>query len=203
LAENIGRFMMVWNVLERELDGSFHTLFHTDPTLAMCLYANLQAKQKIDILSSAVTMSSEALGKRLTTTAHAILRRASVLSSEARNTVAHGQLRAFRETEDDRPTWQLVRHFGRKKATIVIHPGQSQHWAQQGKTTLLLAQRWRTCAAKMHLRLDHLSSDDLEEVCLTQIQSSKPSRIRRRRHPPPRKGGSVDRQARLARWPRT
>lgn len=47
LAENIGRFMLVWNILERELDGSFHTIFHTDPTIAICLYANLQAKQKL------------------------------------------------------------------------------------------------------------------------------------------------------------
>lgn len=136
-----------------------------------------------------------ALGARLTATAHTLLKHAADLNAEARDTIAHGQLRAFRETEYGRPAWQLVRHVARKRATIVVHSGQSRHWAQQGRVVLRLAQRWRTCAAKMHPRLGHLSSDDLAKVCLAQFRASKPSRTRRHRRPPPRKAGSMDRQA--------
>jgi hypothetical protein len=73
LEQNIGGFFVAWGVLEREFDTAYPVSFHTNPTLAACLYANLATKAKLDSLKSAVSMLAEALGPRLTSRAHAFL----------------------------------------------------------------------------------------------------------------------------------
>jgi hypothetical protein len=201
--ENIGCFIVAWGILERELDVAFPVLFRTDATLAICLYANLGTKAKLDIIASAVTMLSTQLGKQLTETAHVTLRRISDLSDKARNTIAHGQLKYFRDEVSGRYSWELVRHVARKSPAIVIHPGNSRYWGTQEAIALRLAQRWRTCVAKMHGKLGHLGLDDLERICLAQIRETEPSRARPHKRQPLKKGGLVGRQTKLSKWPRT
>jgi hypothetical protein len=202
-AASLGRFMMVWNILERELDGSFHVLFRTDPTLAVCLYANLQFKGKIDILRSAITMLSKPLGKRLSQTAQKILDRADDLNGTARNTIAHGQMKQFLDAVTGKTNWELVRHTARKTASIVIYPGTTRHWNQQGITTLRLAQRWRICLAKIHDKLERLSLADLEKICLAQVRESEPSRVGRRNRYRPKRPDLAGSHTKLEKWPRT
>lgn len=201
--ENIGAFIIAWGILERELDNAFHVLFHTDATLAVCLYANLGTKAKVDTLQSAITMQAVPLGKSLVKATHQILRQIGELSDTARNTIAHGQLKYFRDEETGKYTWELVRHNARKSAAIIIHPGNFRFWLSQKKRALALAQRWRRSVQRMHNKLVRLNMADLEKICLAQLRESEPSRLHRRKRPPPKKANSRDRQTKLAKWPRT
>jgi hypothetical protein len=189
--------------LERELDVAFPVLFRTDPTLAMCLYANLNTRGKIDIITSAVTMMSGVLKPRLTHTAYSILTRVQNLGDKARNTIAHGQLKLFQDQDTGKETWELVRHAARKNAAVIIHPGNARYWGTQERIALRLAQRWRTCVANFHRKLAPLTLADLERVCLAQLRESEPSYARPHKRPPPKKGGLGDRQTKLAKWPRS
>jgi hypothetical protein len=199
-AENIGCFIIAWGVLERELDVAFPVLFQTEATLAVCLYANLGTKAKLDIINSAVTMLSGPLGTRLTDTAHAILKRISDLNDKARNTIAHGQLKLFRDEVSGKHSWELVRHAARKSAAITIYPGNSRYWGTQESIALKLAQKWRTCVAKMHGKI--LGRKSLRRTCLAQIRESELSYARPRKRQPPKRSGLGGRQTKLSKWPR-
>ena len=200
---NIGAFTIAWGILERELDTAFPILFHTDPTLGACLYANLGTAAKIDILRSAVTMLSSKLGKQLTARATATLKVAADLSASARNTIAHGQVVAFGAAETEFGRWQLVRHSARAAHTITVYPGGTRYWKTQEDITLRIAQRWRTCTALIHRKMDGLTLADLRQICSTQLKEGRRNYKCPRKNPPARKGSLGGRQAMLAVWPRT
>jgi len=88
----IGKFIVAWGDVEQQLDIGFHVLFHTDPTLAVCLYANLGTKAKIDILQSALALQEQPIGEGRTYRARKVLQNIAALSDEARLTTAHGQI---------------------------------------------------------------------------------------------------------------
>lgn len=198
----VGSFMFAWGIIERELDTAFPVLFHTDPTLASCLYANLGTKAKIDMLLSAVDMVSIQLGERLTASAQSTLGQISALSDKARTTLAHGQPMFFGEVAKA-SRWEIARHIARASHKIVIHPRNSRYWAAQAKIALRLAQRWRTCVAKVHGKMGHLTLDDLETICRTRIQESLPAPARRHRRLPLKKHVFAGLSATVAKWPRT
>jgi hypothetical protein len=82
----IGTFIVAWGDLEQQLDIGFHVLFHTDPTLALCMYANLGTKAKIEILQSAIALQEKAIGKGRSSRARRVLQRVAELSDQARLT---------------------------------------------------------------------------------------------------------------------
>jgi hypothetical protein len=202
LLEAVGAFIFSWGIVERELDTAFPVLFHTDPTLASCVYANLGTRAKIDMLLSAIDMMSSKLGKGLTESAQSTLGLISVLSDKARNTLAHGQPLFLGETAKD-ARWEIARQAARNSHRIVVHPRNPRYWDTQSKIALRLAQRWRTCTAKIYRKIGHLTLAELEAICKTQIRVSQPSLSRPRKNLPPRKHLFAGRQASVAKWPRS
>lgn len=95
LGRALGRFVVAWGNLEQQLDIGFHVLFHTDPTLAICLYANLGTKAKIDTLQSAIALQEDAIGTASAARARRVLQRIAELSDHARLTTAHGQVQMY------------------------------------------------------------------------------------------------------------
>jgi hypothetical protein len=202
LEQKIGAFFIAWGVLERELDSAFPILFHTDPTLACCLYANLGTKAKLDTLKSAVSMLTPALGDNLANRAHNLLQTVSDLSDVARNTLAHGQVHPFLNEQTNKIVWELIRHSARKSHAMVIHPGTQRYWGKQQRAVVEIARRWRRCVAAIYRKTKSLTLNDLDRICLTQIRESKQVVQRPRKNQPQSKSSLEGRQARRARWPR-
>ncbi len=197
----VGAFIFAWGIVERELDTAFPVLFHANPTLASCIYANLGTKAKIDMLLSAVDMQRGKLN-RLAEEAQKLLAEISTLSDRARTTLAHGQPLVFGGAPLA-PRWEMVRLVARASHKIVIHPRNARYWETQSNIALRLAQRWRKKTAKIHVKVGHLMAAELETLCKTQIQVSAPSPARRRKHHSPRRHVFAGRPASLAKWPRT
>jgi hypothetical protein len=200
--ESVGTFMFAWGILERELDTSFHVLFHTDPTLASCIYANLGTKAKLDILSSAISMLATRLGPRLARGAHSRIDKVRDLSDKARNTLAHGQIHVFADLAAGTQHWEIVRHVARKSHSIVIHPQNPGYWETQARIALRLAQQWRTLVAKMNRKIGEPTLKDLRQICSTPMREGERSYAYRRKRPPRQKPDWWDHRATLSTWPR-
>lgn len=203
LERNIGAFFVAWGVLERELDNAFPILFHTDPTLACCLYANLGTRAKLDTLRSAISMLAPVLGPRLGERAHKVLVNIGELNDIARNTLAHGQVQPFFDHETNELNWELIRHVARKTYKMVIHPGTPRYWRRRKREVTAIAMRWRKCVAAFYKKMKPLTLDDLDGICTTHLEeiALKPSRPGKPqlRLTSPLQG----RQAKRARWPRS
>jgi hypothetical protein len=201
LGYSLGQFIVAWGNLEHQLDIGFHVLFHTDATLAMCLYANLGTKAKIDILQSAITMQEEPIGVGRAARARQVLQRIAGLSDQARLPTAHGQVQAYR-IEEKGKDWILVRQIARSKPKITVHPSTSRHWKAQANQARKLAAWWRQYVAEIHSRIGHLTLSDLEKICAVDTQDVRSKRTDRRKHPLRRKRALEDLQVTLPKWPR-
>lgn len=202
LERNIGSFFIAWGVLERELDTAFPVLFHTDPTLACCLYANLGTRAKLDTLKSAISMLASALGGNLITRAHGILNVVGDLNDVARNTLAHGQVQPFFDESTSVLGWELVRQVARKSHKMVIHPGSPRYWGRRKREVVAIATRWRKCVAAIYRKMKALTLDDLDEICTTRLEEFAQEPLRPRKSQLQSKPQSPDRRAKRARWPR-
>lgn len=201
LAKAVGGFMAAWGIVERELSNAFPVVFHTNPTLACCIYSNLGTRAKLEMLASAITMQESAIGARLTTRAHRTIEAIQDLSDRARNTIAHGQVELF-NLGNDKFTWELVRHVARKSHAMVIYPGNAYHWTNQEKKALRLAQKWRVIVRDLYRKLGVLTPDDLDQICTTQTKVGETRHPKRRSRPPQSRGGWYGRRASRGKWPR-
>lgn len=198
----VGDFIISWGILERELDTAFPVIFHTDPTLACCIYANLGTKAKLDMLSSAVSMHEKVLGRSFVRSCHKILSRISDLSDRARNTLAHGQVHPFVDELTGKFVYELIRHVARKSHAMVVHPGTSKYWKRQDRMVVSLARAWRKKTARIHRKTKSLTAQELDEICVTHLREHEPIYLRRRQRLTQPKGALKDRRAKRAPWPR-
>jgi len=200
LAQNIGLFMAAWGVLERELDNTFAVVFHTDPTLACCIYANLGTKVKLDVLASAISMHASVIKPDFLKRVHSLLDEISDLSNSARNTIAHGQVQLF-SIGPSKVQWELVRQVARKSHAMVIYPGNARHWGNQEKKALKLAQKWRVVVHDLYKKVGHLTLRELDEICTTQIKVGETRHPKRRGRPLRSRSSWHGRPVKRASWP--
>lgn len=199
----IGKFIVAWGDLEQQLDIGFHVLFHTDPTLAVCLYANLGTKAKIDILQSAIALQEKPIGNGRASRARKVLQKIAALSDEARLTTAHGQVWYYEIEGKSGHRWEWVRHIARSKPKITVHPSTSRYWNAQANYARKLAAHWRQLVTEIYSKLQHLTLADLQKICAIETQVARSPRSRRRKLPPRRIHALQDRLTIRARWPRT
>jgi hypothetical protein len=122
----MGRFIIAWGVLERQLDGGIAILLQIDGTLSLCVSANLGTKAKVEMLMSAANMSGEAIGDDLADGAIACLRKISKMSGRFRNTLAHGQPSLW--DVDDAPIWKWTRASAREFLDVATQPMSHASW---------------------------------------------------------------------------
>mgnify|MGYP001564243718 CR=1 FL=1 len=111
----LGRFMITWGALERELDHGMSVVLDVHGPLALCVSANLGTKSKLDILRSAFFTfycdhDCDAMDH-----IHALLDKIGDLSGRVRNTAAHGQPVFHPALGDNHPErWTWARYSARK-----------------------------------------------------------------------------------------
>jgi hypothetical protein len=87
----IGRFIIAWNVLEREIDRAIEDLYDLDYDLAWSVTANLGTKSKLDIFQSGFHILSEFFHECDVETVNQLVVDTSDASGEIRNVIIHGQ----------------------------------------------------------------------------------------------------------------
>lgn len=188
MAQNIGDFIIAWGFLEQQIDNGFPVLFCTDPTLAACIYANLGTKAKLDILASATTMLTPALGKELADEIHECIDLAREHLVNVRNKLAHSQPTLSGEGYD--ASWQLTKSVARKRFRMDYLPADSDHWRIEACLVSIVSDGFYEIWPRAHVIMSKLTRDDLEKIC--EFESREiPSKSRPRRKPrPPKPSGS-------------
>jgi hypothetical protein len=202
LAAGIGKFIVAWGDVEQQLDIAFHVLFHTDPTLAMCIYANLGTKAKIEILQSAISLQEEPIGSGLAKHAKRTLTRIADMSDKARLVTAHGKAFAYLLNGRGQNRYELVRQVARARPKITVHPATGRYWTGQANYARELAARWRYYVARIYAMIGDLSLEELEKTCGIETQVFRSPFSRHRRRPLRRRHALEDRLTKLAKWPR-
>jgi hypothetical protein len=178
MERQIGAFFVAWSALENELDIAFPVFFRVDPTLASCLYGNLNTRAKIDILMSGIDALSLMLGKRRAKSAHKLLRDIGTLV-DARNALAHSRLLPFYEEELRRPVWRMIRYRVRRENAWVRHPNEVRHWKRLTKAVYAKADAWHRKLITLHGTLKKFSNDDVQERSLVRDVEAPPIAFRR------------------------
>jgi hypothetical protein len=173
LERAVGRFILNWGVLEKELDTAFPVLFRLDETLALCLTANLGTKAKLDSISSAASMLAGVLGD-ITDDIHDVVAATRTLS-ETRNILAHGQPREFGDpgpSEERRFEW--VKTTARKQLKGIVHPHTPATWFDDAKAAIRLARKLRALMRSAQSLLGALTEGQIDSVCLMQLEWTSP-----------------------------
>jgi hypothetical protein len=182
LGRAIGKFVVAWGDLERQLDSGFHVLFRTDPTLAMCLCANLGTKPKIEALKSAIVLQAKLIGNGRAQRAIKVLFRIEDMSGRVRLITAHGQVQPFLLGGEKGLRWELVRQVARGKPKITVHPATARYWNAQAKRAPDLGAWWRQYVAEIHSKIGSLSPSELADICEIEIQVARSERSTRRKN---------------------
>jgi len=182
----MGAFIVAWGVLEGEIDWAITNIYRLNPTLSLCICANLGTKAKLDILSSGVSMLSGRLGLQITRNFHSIIGKIRDHSGNARNVLAHSQP-SIGEYEDEIEGiilgWELTRQVARKELTVTVHPVDARYWRGLTKKTKALAQRLRNWTYKAKAKLSNLSDFEFRISTSFQTRYAPAGRKRRRIRP--------------------
>lgn len=171
LAESVGWFMISWGGLEHTIDHLFPVVFKIDPTLALCITANLGTKPKVEMLQSALAMISPILPPEHVETILDGLNRAMTLSSKYRNFVAHSRP-IFTSEVDGTPFWIWGRYAARKQLTMFTPDTDAEIWLEQAKVVEDLSHEIFKASKQLHEAIINVSAEDWEEACL--IRETKP-----------------------------
>jgi hypothetical protein len=198
LERAIGRFMIAWGVLEREIDKLFPILFRTDATLAICLYANLGTKAKLDILSSATNMLARLLGEQIVGEITLCIRETRNLSGIARNTLAHGQLWPSASESGEPEGLELIRIASRDSLDVANYPATARHWETLAAKVMELAKAWASADVGAYRALKGVADSQIDEVCVYSQREIEPAYSSRPRHPRPKTPASKGRSPKRA-----
>jgi hypothetical protein len=166
IERSIGRFIIAWGTLERELDLAFPVLLRIDPTLALCLTANLGTKAKLDILSSVITTTEEILPAKIIAKVRALISQIRNLSGSARNTVAHAQPWIFGYPDDaGSHEWLFTRLAAREELDVAVYPTTPKYWEALAVTVLKHARNWHNHVADIQAALTKISDADFNYAC--------------------------------------
>ena len=164
LEQNVGKFIVAWGLIERELDNMIAALFNLDPTLSLCIASNLGTKAKLDIIRSAASMLEPALGELLKNKIHDLANAISDHSGKNRNTLAHGQPSYYGvEGQQD---WRWTRISAREKLKATVYPTDPDHWLNESKEVLEIARKLREAEREAEKVISALTADDLDRICL-------------------------------------
>ncbi len=108
----IGRFIIAWGVLEREIDQAIEDIYRLDSDLALSITANLGTKAKLEIFQSAIHCLDDVFGTTIVAVADKLVNDTTSTKDQYRNFFAHGQPFAL-DVSPDAP-WAWVKLSARK-----------------------------------------------------------------------------------------
>ena len=174
-ATQIGRFMVAWGRLEGELDLLFPVLFRIDPTLSMCLTANLGTKGKVDCLRSALSMITGVLPPETVKELDECLVLTSELSDVYRNFLAHGQPAVFASPR--KQEWIWTRWAARKELQLTIMQNEdAEHWRMGAGLVWIVIEGVHVARNSAHAAISPLGRRAWAKACTIPAKSFRKAR---------------------------
>ena len=160
MEESIGRFILVWGVLEQQLDSGLSAILCIDATLALTISANLGTKAKVDILHSAISMSRDLVDEPLRERAHTALNVISNLSGRHRNALAHGQ--ALHNPEEK--GWRWHRVSARKELDVTLFSAPATRWVRAATEVRKATREWCTAYQAIWIALEAVPREKRDDA---------------------------------------
>lgn len=158
----MGRFIIVWGVLECQLDAAICILFGIDATLGLCITANLGSKAKVEMLQSAVSMCAEAFNEDEFNEAHTLLCQIANLAGQFRNSLAHGQPTLWDDKGET--AWKWTRVSARQMLDVSTFPMLAERWDHAEREVKETTAKWCHVYQTMWHKLDAMSPDELDAL---------------------------------------
>lgn len=153
MEESMGRFMLVWGVLEVHLDSGIAAIYCLEPTLALGISANSGTKAKLDMLHTGISMSSDFLSESLSERAHKSLNKISDLSGRHRNALAHG---SPVEAPDG---WRWHRVSARQSLDVTYFYAPATRWKKAATEVRKATREWCRVYQEIHQILERVPKD--------------------------------------------
>jgi hypothetical protein len=173
--KNAGGFALMWGYVEEHLDRLYPVLFRTDPTLAICITANLGTKAKVEIIQSALTMLSPLLPDEKVADLHETLDMVLEFSSKYRNMLAHGRPVLHADDDDNKKTvWRWARFAARRQVSIIFPDAESdeEFWRIGGAVLWIVIQGLFDGAKQLYPIIHDLTDEEIDAACV--IRHTKP-----------------------------
>jgi hypothetical protein len=145
---SIGRFIIAWNVLEREMDRAIEDLYDLDYDLAWSVTANLGTKSKLDIFQSGFHVLHEFFMDCDIESVNRLIRDTANASGEIRTLIVHGQPHHLLMKDE---TWDMWVKFRAKKGGVrgpMFRLHQSK-FDQDTEAIKALIERWNQVRKSM------------------------------------------------------
>lgn len=143
--------------------------FDVNLTLLACLCSNIGTRAKIDALRSAISMHAPALPKGLCKRADKILLEIAALSSEWRNTLAHG-FPADIEFEKGTFEWHWARQSARRQLDFSILEMDPAHWRDATKQVKSAGKKWCSAYQAIWHKLAKLTPAERDKLYSPEIR---------------------------------
>ena len=162
--QEIGRFMVLWGVLELQLDTLVSVIFRTDATLGLTLTAGLNTKAKLEILRSSFNMLRDPLGGEFVDEADDLFVEIATLANGTRNVIAHGQMIDGSGLEYDTPV--IARFSARKQLELRTYPIEPEIWREQCVYAEDIARTLRGMIPHIVKSIKDLTAEDYDRICI-------------------------------------
>jgi hypothetical protein len=167
MEESMGRFLLVWSILEIQLDSGIAALLCIDSTLGLTITANLGTKAKLDILHSIISMSGKLLDTALCDRGHTCLDKIADLSGRHRNTLAHGSVIRAQDG------WRWHRMSARKSLDVKYYYAPATRWKKAATEVRKATRDWCRIYQEMWHILAAIPQDDRDEAYTYTPRSSE------------------------------
>ena len=158
MEEAMGRFIIVWSVLEDQLSSGMAVILMIDATLVLTITANLGTKAKIDMLHSAVSMSEDILDPTLVDRAHKILDVIADLAGKHRNTLAHGTILQLPSG------WRWSRTSARRALDYRVYAGPVARWRKATSKVQAATREWCSVYQEIWRTLDRTPREERDDT---------------------------------------
>lgn len=164
--KEIGRFMVMWGLLESELETLVAAIYRIETTFSLTITASLNTKAKVEMLRSAIDMLREPLGEDFVKEADKRLVEVTGLANGTRNIIAHGVV-ADMQIEPGKFEVRFQRIYARKRLELVHYPATVKDWQEQTENVISLASILRSFIPHIVETVATLNPEDYDRLCVT------------------------------------
>lgn len=161
----IGRFMVMWGVVEDQLDVLITAIYRLEPTFALTITASLNTKAKVEMLRSAFNMLRDPLGKDFVSEADGLFIEVANLANGTRNVIAHGRMQNVDELDPISPSY--IRYSARKQLEMIWYTTEAKLWKEKSEYAKKLALSLRQMVPHVVETVKGLTAEELHRLCVS------------------------------------
>ncbi|TGS09925.1 hypothetical protein EN852_028410 [Mesorhizobium sp. M2E.F.Ca.ET.209.01.1.1] len=165
----VGRFIIAWGALEREVDSAIHDLLFTNPRTGMVVTANLAMRAKLDLvhaLFEELRCDDKAVWRPISKDWEArfdkLVNMTAKANTEARIPIVHSQPMAIKLDSGDLPIWmRMAARKGGLRGSGITYTKSSLD--KQTQTVIELIHEWAAVQAHWQSAIEAIRSADADD----------------------------------------